>query len=70
MNDGRFFKQFFKDDNVFCKWRIIYYNKICILIKYVYLYYENVYKDIKNEKYILYSVLKSSVCLGFCCFVY
>lgn len=43
---------------------------ICILIKYVYLYYENVYKDIKNEKYILYSVLKSSVCLGFCCFVY
>lgn len=70
MNDGRFFKQLFKDENVFCKWRITHYNKICISIKYVYLHYENVHKDIKNEKHTLYSVSKSSVCPGFCCFVH
>lgn len=70
MNDGRFFKQLFKDENVFCKWRITHYNKICISIKYVCLHYENVHKDIKNEKHTLYSISKSSVCPGFCHFVH
>lgn len=70
INDGRFFKQLFTDENVFCKWWITHYNKICISIKYVYLHYENVHKDIKNEKHTLYSVSKSSVCPGFCCFVH
>lgn len=62
INDGRFFKQLFTDENVFCKGWITHYNKICISIKYVYcIYIMKMFIKISKMKSIHYIVYQRVV---------